>query len=154
MAPSLSTSLGRPPSLTSLGPDDAQEDYHRDKTVDNVRLTLRAKTISGDHAVALTVSTGRWEIQAASMPFPNHRAHPGMALLNVASPRCTQCPVSPWDSSAHSTQCPLTATGTACARHRRSRSRRPTTSTPTRSRLMDSSASLGTATSWASTVRS
>merc|ERR1711988_1081734 len=35
------------------------------------------------HGLALIVSTGRWDVQAWSKPFPNRVADAGRALLNV-----------------------------------------------------------------------
>jgi hypothetical protein len=60
---------------------------HRTGTfsVENVKLVIREKKMGGiGHGVALTVSTGKWEVQAWSKRFPNPMANPGKALLNVA----------------------------------------------------------------------
>jgi hypothetical protein len=57
--------------------------YH----IDNLQLSLRMKRVgvvaNGGHGVSLVVSTGEWEVSATSKPFPNPRAHPGKALLNL-----------------------------------------------------------------------
>jgi len=53
--------------------------------IENVRMVMREKKMGGiGHGVALTVSTGKWEVQAWSKRFPNPLANPGKALLNVA----------------------------------------------------------------------
>ena len=46
-------------------------------------LALREKKGGFGHGMALTVSTGKWEVQAWSKRFPNAAANPGKALLNV-----------------------------------------------------------------------
>lgn len=54
-------------------------------TVENIKLTMREKKMGGiGHGIALTISTGKWEVQAWSKRFPNPAANPGKALLNVA----------------------------------------------------------------------
>ena len=57
--------------------------YHHSKTIDNVAITMREKRVHGSLATTLVITTGQWEVQAQSMPFPNAKAHPGKALLNV-----------------------------------------------------------------------
>merc|ERR1719171_2040826 len=44
---------------------------------------MREKRVRGTIATSVLVSTGLWEVHAQSMPFPNAKAHPGKALLNV-----------------------------------------------------------------------
>lgn len=57
---------------------------HGAYTFENIKLSVLEKKM-GDigHGMALTVNTGRWEVTAWSKPFPNWRANPGKALLNV-----------------------------------------------------------------------
>jgi hypothetical protein len=57
--------------------------YHRSKTIDNVHISIERKQESNMRAVALTIDNGEWEVVASSLPFPNPRAHPGKALLNL-----------------------------------------------------------------------
>ena len=53
--------------------------------IENVKLHMEEKKLAGlGHGMALTISTGRWEVQAWSKPFPNRAANPGKAMLNVA----------------------------------------------------------------------
>ena len=57
---------------------------HGSYTVDNIQLNMREKKMGGlGHGMALSINTGRWEVTAWSKPFPNWRANPGKALLNV-----------------------------------------------------------------------
>jgi len=56
--------------------------------LENLQLALREKKLGGIgrapwHGMALTVTDGRWEVQAWSKPYPNAAANPGKALLNV-----------------------------------------------------------------------
>merc|ERR1719482_64054 len=44
---------------------------------------MERKQVAGMKAVALTIDTGKWEVVAASLPFPNPKAHPKKALLNL-----------------------------------------------------------------------
>jgi hypothetical protein len=57
--------------------------YHRAKTIDNVHLSMERKQVAGMKSIALTIGTGKWEITAASLPFPNPAAHRKKALLNL-----------------------------------------------------------------------
>merc|ERR1719247_3489659 len=57
--------------------------YHRSKTIDNVVFSMERKQVAGMKAVALTIDTGKWEVTAASLPFPNPSAHRKKALLNL-----------------------------------------------------------------------
>lgn len=53
--------------------------------IENVKLYMREKKMGAiGHGMALTVSTGKWEVQAWSKRFPNPAANPGKAMLNVA----------------------------------------------------------------------
>jgi len=53
-------------------------------TIENVQLIMREKKMGNiGHGMALTVSTGRWEVQAWSKRYPNPAANPGKALLNI-----------------------------------------------------------------------
>jgi hypothetical protein len=53
--------------------------------LENIQMIMREKKLGslGSHGMALTVTDGRWEVQAWSKPFPNAAANPGKALLNV-----------------------------------------------------------------------
>jgi len=55
--------------------------------IDNVKLSMRVKKVglltNGGHGTTLIINDGHWEVSAMAKPFPNPRAHPGKALLNV-----------------------------------------------------------------------
>lgn len=57
--------------------------YHRSKKLEDLKITTQRKQVAGMASVALVIDTGNWEITAWSVPFPNTKAHPGQALLNV-----------------------------------------------------------------------
>lgn len=52
--------------------------------LENVKVVFREKKMgSNGHGLALTISTGRWDVLAWSKPFPNAGANVGRNLLNV-----------------------------------------------------------------------
>jgi hypothetical protein len=57
--------------------------------LENLVITVREKKMGETgqwgtgHGIALTVSTGRWHVQAWSKPYPNMAANPGKALINL-----------------------------------------------------------------------
>jgi len=59
---------------------------HAEFAIENLKLNMREKKMGGvgGHGMALTISTGKWEVQVFSKRFPNAAANPGKALLNVA----------------------------------------------------------------------
>jgi len=56
--------------------------------LENVRVELRERKLTGAtklafHGVALVVNTGLWEMTVWSKAYPNAKANPGKALLNI-----------------------------------------------------------------------
>jgi len=69
---------GLPDVWLSHGGDRAQF------TVENVVISMEEKKIADKwHGIALTINTGRWQLSVWSKPFPNAKANPGKALLNM-----------------------------------------------------------------------
>jgi len=52
---------------------------------ENLKVEMREGKhgLLGSHSNLLSVSTGRWQVEAASKPFPNAAKNPGKAMLNV-----------------------------------------------------------------------
>jgi len=57
--------------------------YFRSKTVDNVKVSMARKRVASMQSIALTITNGKWEVTAWSVPFPNPHYHPGKTLLNI-----------------------------------------------------------------------
>lgn len=64
---------------------DSFVDHASAYTFENVKLIMRERKMGSlGHGMALSITTGNWEVNVWSKRFPNPAANPGKALLNVA----------------------------------------------------------------------
>jgi len=77
--------IGQVVSTTDPTPGSglARMQYFRSKTVDNVKMSMARKRVASMQSIALTITNGKWEITAWSVPFPNPHYHPGKTLINI-----------------------------------------------------------------------